>query len=103
MSTENLKKTPLNEQHKKLGGKMVDFGGWEMPIQYTAGVIEEHLRSGNENSRQMFRDLERTEPRIIHYVGSIKPWESERVLGEYYQHYQKNMEEEDEKKILSLQ
>ena len=42
---ENLKKTPLNEEHKKLGGKMVDFGGWEMPVQYPAGVITEHLRT----------------------------------------------------------
>lgn len=43
MSTENLKKTPLNEVHRKAGGKMVDFGGWEMPVQYSAGVIAEHL------------------------------------------------------------
>ncbi|MGI9035192.1 MAG: glycine cleavage system aminomethyltransferase GcvT [Pyrinomonadaceae bacterium] len=43
MSTENLKKTPLNEIHRKSGGKMVDFGGWEMPVQYAAGVIAEHL------------------------------------------------------------
>ena len=43
MSTENLKKTPLNEVHRALGGKMVDFGGWDMPVQYTAGVIAEHL------------------------------------------------------------
>ena len=43
MSTENLKKTPLNEVHRNLGGKMVDFGGWDMPVQYTAGVIAEHL------------------------------------------------------------
>ena len=28
----------------ELGGKMVDFGGWDMPVQYTAGVIEEHMR-----------------------------------------------------------
>ena len=47
MSTENLKKTPLNEEHRRLGGKMVDFGGWDMPVQYTAGVIEEHLRTRN--------------------------------------------------------
>ena len=82
------------------------FDGRVLPLDVTWNYmtfIEEHLRSGNENSRQMFRDLGRTEPRIIHYVGSIKPWESERVLGEYYRHYQKNMEEEDEKKILSLQ
>ncbi len=39
---ENLKKTPLNEVHRNLGGKMVDFGGWDMPVQYS-GVIAEHL------------------------------------------------------------
>jgi aminomethyltransferase len=43
MSTENLKKTPLNEVHRNAGGKMVNFGGWDMPVQYTAGVIAEHL------------------------------------------------------------
>lgn len=42
MSTE-LKKTPLNGVHRELGGKMVDFGGWDMPVQYKAGVIEEHM------------------------------------------------------------
>ena len=45
MSTENLKQTPLNEAHRNLGGKMVDFGGWDMPVQYPAGVIEEHMRT----------------------------------------------------------
>ena len=39
---EELKRTPLYEEHKKLGAKMVPFGGWEMPIQYTS-IIEEHL------------------------------------------------------------
>lgn len=43
MSTENLKKTPLNAAHRALGGKMVYFGGWDMPVQYPAGVIEEHI------------------------------------------------------------
>lgn len=43
MSSDNLKKTPLNVAHRELGGKMVDFGGWDMPVQYTAGVIEEHM------------------------------------------------------------
>lgn len=37
-----LKKTPLNRLHHAAGARMVDFGGWEMPVQY-AGVIEEHL------------------------------------------------------------
>src|SRR5688572_24180246 len=46
MSSETeLKKTPLNKAHRELGGKMVDFGGWDMPVQYPAGVIEEHMRT----------------------------------------------------------
>lgn len=36
-----LKRTPLYEEHQKSGAKIIDFGGWEMPVQY-AGVIEEH-------------------------------------------------------------
>ncbi|MEM3399817.1 MAG: glycine cleavage system aminomethyltransferase GcvT [Candidatus Micrarchaeia archaeon] len=36
-----MKKTPLNSLHKSLGAKMIEFGGWEMPVQY-AGIIEEH-------------------------------------------------------------
>lgn len=42
---EDLKKTPLNEAHRVLGGKMVNYGGWDMPVQYTAGVMTEHLRT----------------------------------------------------------
>lgn len=38
---ESLKRTPLYEMHLKHGARMVPFGGWEMPVQYT-GVIEEH-------------------------------------------------------------
>lgn len=37
----DLKRTPLYEEHLKAGAKLIDFGGWEMPVQY-AGVIEEH-------------------------------------------------------------
>lgn len=37
----SLKRTPLYDVHKRLGAKLVEFGGWEMPIQYT-GIIEEH-------------------------------------------------------------
>jgi len=42
-----LKRTPLNSAHRQLGGRMVDFGGWDMPVQYPAGTIEEHLRTRN--------------------------------------------------------
>lgn len=45
MSDNALKQTPLNSVHRALGGKMIDFGGWDMPVQYSAGVIEEHLRT----------------------------------------------------------
>lgn len=36
-----LKRTPLFEEHQKLGGKIVGFAGWELPVQYS-GVIAEH-------------------------------------------------------------
>ena len=38
-----LKKTALNEVHRKLGGQLVDFGGWEMPLWYPTGGVKEHL------------------------------------------------------------
>ncbi|NTW85894.1 MAG: glycine cleavage system aminomethyltransferase GcvT [Holophagaceae bacterium] len=37
-----LMKTPLNAAHRALNAKMVDFGGWDMPVQYPAGIIAEH-------------------------------------------------------------
>ncbi len=41
----SLKQTPLNAAHRRLGARMVDFGGWDMPVQYPAGTVEEHLRT----------------------------------------------------------
>jgi aminomethyltransferase len=38
-----LKRTALFEEHRGLGARLIDFGGWEMPVQYPAGTIEEHL------------------------------------------------------------
>lgn len=37
----SLKRPPLHEQHKALGGRMVEFGGWEMPVQYSS-ILQEH-------------------------------------------------------------
>ena len=37
-----MKKLILSELHEKLGGKMVDFAGYYMPVQYSLGVKEEH-------------------------------------------------------------
>ena len=39
---ENLKQTPLCNVHKEMGARMVEFGGWLMPVQYTT-VIDEHI------------------------------------------------------------
>jgi aminomethyltransferase len=46
-SALDLKRTPLFETHVAAKGKMVDFGGWNMPVQYS-GIIEEHkaVRTG---------------------------------------------------------
>jgi len=40
---KDLKKTPLNTWHKEHGGQMVEFAGWEMPVSYKRGILEEHL------------------------------------------------------------
>ncbi len=41
MKSEELRRTPLFDAHQKLGGKLVPFAGWELPVQYS-GVIAEH-------------------------------------------------------------
>ncbi len=45
MATPALKQTPLNRAHREMGARMVDFGGWDMPVQYPLGTVEEHLRT----------------------------------------------------------
>jgi len=39
-----LRRTPLNAVHRRLGAKMVNFGGWDMPVEYpaTGGLVAEH-------------------------------------------------------------
>ena len=41
-SAPALRKTPLNATHRRTGAKMVDFGGWDMPVEYS-GLIAEHM------------------------------------------------------------
>ena len=43
ISTKNLLRTSLHSWHTANEGKMVDFGGWEMPVQYEDGILKEHL------------------------------------------------------------
>ena len=44
-SNQTLSRTPLHELHSELGGKMVPFAGFEMPVQYPLGVLKEHLHT----------------------------------------------------------
>jgi aminomethyltransferase len=39
--TQTLKRTPLYDRHMAAGARMVEFGGWEMPVQYS-GIVDEH-------------------------------------------------------------
>ncbi len=41
----DLRRTPLRDLHVELGGKMVPFAGYEMPVQYALGVMKEHLHT----------------------------------------------------------
>ena len=41
-----MRKTPLYEKHVALGGRIVDFSGWALPVQYS-GIVEEHLATRN--------------------------------------------------------
>ena len=49
-ANSTLRKTPLNALHRRLGAKMVNFGGWDMPVEYpsSGGLMAEHkaVRNG---------------------------------------------------------
>src|SRR6188472_861396 len=40
--TGSLKKTPLHARHRSLGARMVEFSGWDMPVEYS-GIAAEHM------------------------------------------------------------
>jgi len=41
-TSTQLRKTALNSTHRRMGAKMVNFGGWDMPVEYS-GIVSEHL------------------------------------------------------------
>ncbi len=47
-TSSELKNVPLHALHVSCGGKMVPFAGYEMPVQYAAGVLKEHLHTRTE-------------------------------------------------------
>lgn len=48
VSSETLNVTPLYKWHQQKGAKMVPFAGYEMPLQYSTGIITEHHHTRNE-------------------------------------------------------
>ena len=40
---DKLQETVLHNWHVENGAKMMEFGGWDMPVQYASGIIQEHL------------------------------------------------------------
>ncbi|CAI5725169.1 unnamed protein product [Peronospora destructor] len=53
-SSAELKKTPLYDLHVSLGGKMVPFAGYSMPVQYSAGVLQSHLHTREQGKASLF-------------------------------------------------
>ena len=48
MTSPELLKTPLHAWHSENGGKMVPFGGWDMPVQYADGIMDLIVRILNQ-------------------------------------------------------
>jgi aminomethyltransferase len=83
--------TPLVEWHRDNTGKMVDFAGWEMPVQYETGIIKEHLavrKSGglfdvSHMGRLRFKGEDRLD--FLQHVltnncEALDPWEAQYTL-----------------------
>src|SRR5438552_6498130 len=70
-----LKRTPLYSLHRELGAKLIDFGGWEMPVQYS-GILEEHRavreRAGIFDVSHM-GELEVTGPEALAALQELTP------------------------------
>ncbi|MBN1590837.1 MAG: glycine cleavage system aminomethyltransferase GcvT [Pirellulales bacterium] len=85
------KKTPLNAWHRAHGARMVDFGGWDMPIQYADGILSEHLATRKHaglfdvSHMGRFRISGKDTVRFLQHVLSnnvdaLEPWESQYTL-----------------------
>ncbi len=88
---DQIKKTPLNKWHRAHGAKMVDFGGWDMPVQYDAGILKEHLATRkfaglfdiSHMGRFRIKGRDRI-PFLQHVLSnnceSLEPWEAQYTL-----------------------
>ena len=66
-TTENLKRTPLYALNVELGGKIVPFAGYEMPVQFPTGILKEHLHT--RASAGLF-DVSHMGQAILHLEGT---------------------------------
>ena len=91
MGDEALNKTPLSTWHHLHGGKMVDFGGWDMPVQYESGILAEHLATrrygGIWDVSHMGRLRIRGRDRLAflqhvlsNNAGALEPWRAQYTL-----------------------
>jgi len=76
-----LRHTPLIDEHRRLGARMVPFAGWAMPVQY-AGIVEEHRavrqRSGMFDVSHMGR-FEVHGPEAARFLRYISTWDMTRL------------------------
>ncbi|HSQ37043.1 MAG TPA: glycine cleavage system protein T, partial [Acidimicrobiia bacterium] len=91
MAEQVLNQTPLNAWHHSHGGKMVDFGGWDMPVQYESGILAEHLATrrygGIWDVSHMGRLRIRGRDRLAflqhvlsNNAGALEPWRAQYTL-----------------------
>ncbi len=84
-----MNRTPLYERHLALGGRMVEFAGYELPVQYLAGPIAEH--NAVRNAAGLFDidhmgQFEVRGPDAERYLQAIQPWDIAQ-MKEYEAHY----------------
>jgi len=84
-----MQQTKLYNNHLQLGGRMIDFAGWELPIQYTAGAIAEHHATRNHAGLfdiDHMGQFELRGPDADAYLQQIQVWDITQ-MGAYEAHY----------------
>ena len=66
-----MRTSPLDGAHRRLGARMVPFGGWEMPLAYGDGTVAEHgyLRAVDQNVRR--RQIEGAGGQLVLVAGRV--------------------------------
>lgn len=81
MSETTLRRTPLFDEHKALGGRIVPFAGWELPVQYS-GIVDEHhavRKAAGLFDVSHMGELVVEAPGAIHLVGELVTNDVERL------------------------